>query len=111
MFWPAMTGDGLALAVTETSACVPKATTSVNVAELLAGIFSELVDDMDAMFAIEVPAAVPPLTVSVRVKVVLAPAAMLAIVQLTVPPEGVPQDQPAPEIVPNVVFAGMVSTK
>src|SRR6185369_13789242 len=73
--------------------------------------FSELVDDTDAVFAIEVPAAVPPLTVSVRVKVVLAPTAMLAIVQLTVPPEGVPQDQPAPEIVPNVVFAGMVSTK
>jgi hypothetical protein len=110
MFWPAMTGDGVALAVTETSACVPEATTSVKVAELLAGIFSELAEDTVAVLAIRVPAAVPPLTVRVMVNVVLAPGIMLAIVQVTVPPEGVPQDHPAPDIVPNVVLAGIVST-
>ncbi len=83
----------------------------MNVATLLAGIFSELADETVAVFAIDVPAAVPPFTVRVIVNVVLAPAARLLIVQVTVPPEGVPQLHPAPEIVPNVVLAGIVSTK
>ena len=76
---------------------------------LLAGIFSELAEETVAVFAIDVPAGVPAFTVRVMVNVVLAPAARFEIVQVTVPPDGVPQLHPAPEIVPNVVLAGIVS--
>jgi hypothetical protein len=105
-----MTGAGLDVAVNTNSACVAEATTSVKVAELLAGIFSEAAEDTVAVFAIEVPVGVAAFTVRVIVNVVLAPAARFAMVHVTVPPEGVPQTHPAPEIVPKAVFAGIVST-
>jgi hypothetical protein len=111
MFWPAITGAGVAAAVNTSSACVAEATTSVKVAELFPGIFSELVAFTETVFEICVPAATPAFTVNAIVNVVDAPAAMLAMVHVTLPPEGAPQLQPAPTIETNVVFAGIKSTR
>src|SRR5438093_7181500 len=110
MFEPALTGSGVSLFATATSAVL---TVVCAVAELFAGFESAVVDVTFAVLVM-VPVAAA-LTFTTRVNVAEAPAAKLAMfaVAVPVPPTaGVVSVNAGPEVCiidTNVVFAGMAS--
>src|SRR5579864_1176269 len=112
MLLPAATELGDAEFATTRFACVPRATTSVAVALLLAWFGSVTVELTVAVSLICVPAAVPAFTFKTTVKVE-DPGVKLGFVQLMVPiapTAGVVHDQPPGVAIDwKVVLAGVVS--
>ena len=110
MFWPAFTGSGVSVFVIDRSA--DAATVVVEVALLLPGVASVVLDETVAVFESTVPLATPAPTLTTSVNAAL-PTAIDAFVQLTVPPApttGVVQLQPpGDDSETNVVPAGNVS--
>lgn len=107
-----MTGSGESVCVMATSAEVEVTTVTVDVDELLLLFGSVKSFAMVAVFVITVPGAVPPLTVTVKVKAADVKLELLVQVIVPVAPtDGVIQVQPAggAPINLNVVLAGMAS--
>jgi hypothetical protein len=101
----------MAPAIAQSSAAVP--TVVVAVAVLFAMLGSVDVAVIVAVFVMTVVLGVPALTLTTRVNEALAPAARLAMVQVTVPvppTAGVEHDQPAARVNDtNVVLGGTAS--
>src|SRR5437773_5102788 len=111
MFWPAITGSGESVLVTDTSA--KAVTTVVSVSELLAALVSVVLVLADAVLDRTVPSAAPGLTRTTSTNVGAAPAATLERVEVTVPlppTGGVVETQPDGAVnETNVVLAGTAS--
>jgi hypothetical protein len=110
MLLPGVTGFGDAELLTLKSYCPADATVTLTVVLLLDGFGSGVEVDVLAVFVITVPDAVPAVTVTIRVKVVVAPEGSDATVQLTAAP-GAGQTHAVPVCAreKNVVCAGIVS--
>jgi len=113
VFW--FTGSGDAVLRMATSACEGEATVDFDEAALFA-LFGSVVEDEATLaeFVMTVPGAVPAVTFSTKVKVVVpaAPTATDGFVQVCVPPEGaghVHKPDGALAMETTVVFAGSVS--
>jgi hypothetical protein len=106
---PGETVVGAATLVTTRSACVPVATTSDAVAVLFAEFESVVVVVTVAVWLIAVPAAVPAVTLTVKVIVPDPPEARLGSVHVSVARVQVQPAGPVSETA--VVFAGNVSTR
>ena len=106
---PAATGFGLAELVTLRSACVALATPTVTEAELLSRLLSCVVVARVAVSVMSVPEATLAPTSTVTLKVLLAPGAMVGLVQLIEPV--VVQVHPAGELKgrTRVVLVGIAS--
>jgi len=110
MLLPGNTGFGDAELVTLRSYWPAEATTTFDVAELLLGLGSVMLEDTFAVSEITVPDGVAPFTLSLSVKLAVAPAARVPIVAviLPVPPtDGLLHDQPeAQDSEANVAYPG-----
>lgn len=110
--FPGVTGFGAPVLVTLRSYCPAPATVTFAVAVLLEGFESGVAVEVLAVSEIIVPDAVPDPTFTTSVKVDVAPAPNVAIVQVTFPPEpGLGQLHAVPvcKNETNVVFVGIAS--
>lgn len=112
---PAATVVGTAVLVVTRSACVDNATTSVAVAVLFAGLGSDAEEVTVAVSLTAVPAAVPAVTFTVRIKVEDPVPKVLLLLQVmgpALPTVGVEHTHPlGGGRETNVVFGGVVSLK